>query len=206
LYRKPIILKASSILKAKTFDEYKLPSNTVVKNFTKKIVRDLADPFYMEGNSIFPVIIENNNFSPKYSGNGINGIIDGSFGTLNYHDSFWQGFQELDCEITIDFGRVTEIKKIGANFLNYQSRWIFLPKEVSVSFSQNGDSYSEPVIIFTDKIKLNKKKEIVTIEKDLTSIHTRYIKIFAENIGSIPSFHKSAGKKAWLFLDEIFFE
>jgi predicted alpha-1,2-mannosidase len=206
LYREPIILKASSILKAKTFDEYKLPSNTVVKNFTKKIVRDLADPFYMEGNSIFPVIIENNNFSPKYSGNGINGIIDGSFGTLNYHDSFWQGFQELDCEITIDFGRVTEIKKIGANFLNYQSRWIFLPKEVSVSFSQNGDSYSEPVIIFTDKIKLNKKKEIVTIEKDLTSIHTRYIKFFAENIGSIPSFHKSAGKKAWLFLDEIFFE
>ena len=206
LYTKPIILKTSSILKAKTFDDLKLPSKTVTKNFEKKIVLDLEDPFYEKNDSIYPMVMENNNLSSQYSGNGKNGIIDGCFGTLNHHDSYWQGFQELNCDIIIDFGKITNLNRIGANFLNNQTSWIFLPKKAMISFSKDGHNYSEPIIIFENEIKLDHNKEIVSIEKDLTTIQTRYIKFYAENIGRLPQFHKSAGNKAWLFIDEIFFE
>ena len=75
-----------------------------------------------------------------------------------------------------------------------------------VAFSKDGQNYSDPIIIFEKEIKLNNEKRIVTIEKNISPVQARYFKFYAKNIGRLPKFHKSAGQKAWIFLDEIFIE
>ena len=41
---------------------------------------------------------------------------------------------------------------------------------------------------------------------DMNKANARYIKVKATNIGECPEWHKGAGGKAWLFVDEIIVE
>jgi hypothetical protein len=42
----------------------------------------------------------------------------------------------------------------------------------------------------------------VLITDDLDS-QGRYVRVHAENVGKIPGWHRAAGRRAWLFVDEI---
>lgn len=205
-YIEPIIQSNSFTLKAKVFGGGLLPSKTIEKTFTKSIVYDKVNPFYENDGIIYPTILKNENFHTKYSAGGKNGIIDGNFASLDFREPYWQGFEELDCNVQIDLGKVVEVNKISVNFFERQDSWIFLPKKVSVSFSDDGTKFSDPVIICENKVKENLEAEIKTFIKELNNVKARYIKFTAENVAVCPFFHKGAGGKTWLFIDEITIE
>ena len=52
----------------------------------------------------------------------------------------------------------------------------------------------------------NKNAESLTFEKKIEPVKTQYLKIKISNIGQSPEWHEGAGKKAWLFVDEIMIE
>ena len=205
-YVLPITKNDSFTLKAKVFGDKLLPSNTLVKSYTKTIVHDEENPFFVDNGIIYPMIIGNNKFHPNYTGGGENGLIDGRVGTSDFRDGYWQGFEGVDCDITIDFGKLVELNKLSFNFLENQGSWIFLPKTVNISFSDDGINYSEPLLICSNDPQENSKDEIIHFEKALDKKATRYIRFIGENIGTCPPFHKGAGGKAWIFIDEITFE
>ena len=205
-FDKPIIQYDSFTLKAKVFGDKLLPSNTLIKTFTKTIVHDKINPFFNKDGIIYPKISDNSKFHPNYSAGGKNGIIDGKIASLDYKDSYWQGYEGNDCDIQIDFGKVIDINKITVNFLDKQGSWIFLPKKVTVSFSEDGVNFSEPHVVCKNQIIDSSVNEIKTFVKELRKVRTRYVKFYAENIGICPSYHKAAGGKAWFFVDEIIIE
>ena len=205
-YTKPFIMNSSFTLKAQVFGKEFKPSEKIQKTFNKSIVRDELDPFYSLNGKIYPEITENTNFNKNYSGGGINALIDGNFGTNDYRSPFWQGFEGTNCDVIIDLGKQTDINKISANFLGNQGSWIFLPKKVSVSFSNDGKNFNNETTIAEINVKENSEVEIKTLEKSFENINVRYIHFIAESIGKCPSFHKGAGANAHLFIDEITIE
>ncbi|MBK7107039.1 MAG: GH92 family glycosyl hydrolase [Ignavibacteriae bacterium] len=205
-YVEPFLMNDSFTLKVQVFGNELQPSEIIQKNFTKSIVRDELDPFYSSEGKIYPDIIENTFYNNSYSGGGKNALIDGNFASTDFRSPYWQGFEANDCDLIIDLGKQTEIKKISSNFLENQGSWIFSPKKVKVAFSNDGKNFSKETIIAEIEIKENYEVEIKSFGKTFEDINTRYIHFVAESVKQCPSFHKGAGANAHLFVDEITIE
>jgi hexosaminidase len=79
---------------------------------------------------------------------------------------------------------------------------IFFPTEIEFYDSNNGEDFN-----LVDNIKRTeisgKNLDTKDFSKTFPNLVTRYLKIIVKNIKVCPVGHPSAGKKAWLFVDEI---
>jgi hexosaminidase len=114
------------------------------------------------------------------------------------------GFNGTDLDATIDFGAAIEISKITLHTLNQNGSWIYLPKEIEVSFIPYIDTTvitrHPPIETITQKVTDENNLQIIKLPETKTC---RYIRVVAKNYGVIPSGKPGAGNPSWLFVDEI---
>ena len=145
-------------------------------------------------------------YSEKYPASGELALVDGIKGSLNYHDGCWQGFEGNDMEIIIDLPTIEESQEIAVSFLQAIDYWIFFPEYLSFLISNDGQNFKEIKTIKNTQSQQNKDESIQTFEIKIDDSNMRYLKVFAKNIGACPDWHKGAGGKSWLFVDEIIIE
>ena len=144
-----------------------------------------------------------NPFSPRYPSSGERALVDGIKGTRNYRDGHWQGFEGIDLVVTLDLHKRTEIKNLSIRFLQNINAWIFLPSEVQMAISKNGEDFQT---VTTQSHEVSQKMRGETIKEFLHNFAgepARYIRVTAKNIGVCPDWHPNAGEKCWIFADEI---
>ncbi len=146
------------------------------------------------------------NYDDKYAAMGVATLVDGKFGSRDFADGRWLGFEDHDFEAVLYMEKVTSVQKITLGCLESQGKWIFLPKSVEVFISQDGENYKSAGKINVENYIHNNEPKVKNLAIKIDSVKTRYIKIFAENIGKCPDWHPGAGGKAWLFVDEIMIE
>jgi hypothetical protein len=142
-------------------------------------------------------------YSPKYKAEGESALVDGRSGSRWYKNPNWQGFEGTDAEVVVDLGKVFNIEEILINFLNDPKSWIFLPRQVQVTVSQDGWNWN----LFDLKAPITDDNavdpSIYTVTLKGVRMEARYVKVSAESIGTCPEGHPGEGGKAWLFMDEI---
>ena len=146
-----------------------------------------------------------NPHAPKYSGGEL-ALTDGLRASTNYADGFWQGFEATDLEIVIDLEQLQEIQKITAGFLRDDNAWIFLPREVIFAASKDGKQFT-----VLNKVQIDQAaKPIDPFIREIATEHdnlvARYVRVYARNMHKNPDWHKAAGGKSWIFVDEILVE
>ncbi len=144
-----------------------------------------------------------NVFSPTYDAFGAGGLVDGIRGSLNYRDGRWQGYEGIDLLATVDMGEVVTIGSVELGFLQSQSSWIFLPVEVLVAVSVDGESFDLVDSFGTDEAMPADSLTVRKVVARFTPTPVRYVRVQAKNVGVCPAGHPGAGGKAWLFVDEI---
>jgi len=144
-----------------------------------------------------------NAYSPNYTAGGDNALTDGVIGTQHYRDGNWQGLLGKDMIATVDMDKKTKIQAVTIHFLQYLKDWIFLPKEVIVSVSEDGKTFEKISSVLCETIPNDDRALIKDFTVTLTGKPVRYIKIEALNSGPIPSWHHAAGNESWLFCDEV---
>jgi alpha-L-fucosidase len=141
--------------------------------------------------------------TPGYPGQGPQTLVDKVRGTLDFRDGNWIGFEQDDCEAILDLRVSKPVHNVTVGCLQAQNSWIFLPKAIEVFTSNDSKSY-----------KPAGRLEIVTTGPDegiATKDYTvpcreakgRFVKVRVVNTGLCPPWHKGAGGKAWVFVDEI---
>lgn len=143
--------------------------------------------------------------SKRYASNREFTLLDNQRGSLEYKDNKWLGFDGEDLEIVIQFKEERTISKVGFGYLKNYGAWIFPPSEVEV-FASNHPNYKSILFENIEMDPSNKNAESLTFEKKIEPVKTQYLKIKISNIGQSPEWHEGAGKKAWLFVDEIMIE
>ena len=139
----------------------------------------------------------------KYAGNGAITLVDGLTGTMSHNDGYWQGWEGENLDVVIDLGKPESIEKISFSFLEAHGSWIFLPAEIIVSFSDEGDSFKhEKKISLSDGGNFGKNNRKVVDMNSLNS-SARFVRVQAINRKICPDWHDGAGGKAWIFADEI---
>jgi len=137
------------------------------QDFLNKIKRQhaaLAKPVEISGS-----------YSAWFSAGGNSALTDGYIGTQNYGDDHWMGFYDQDVEIIIDLENIKLIDHIEMHFLKDINNHIYLPKQVELSISKDGESY-EPLNVLT----CNNPKRLLEVTEYRTASYatkTRFVKI-----------------------------
>jgi hypothetical protein len=145
----------------------------------------------------------NAKYSSQYTGGGDEALIDGIRGTSNFSGGAWQGYQGQDLVAVVDLGKIQNVSKLGAGFLQDVRSWIWMPRAIDFEISSDGKNFVQALSI-ANSIPDNTQDTVI---KDFVgTIHpqkARYVRIRASNYGKIPAWHAGFGGDAWIFVDEI---
>ncbi len=138
----------------------------------------------------------------QYFCNGAASLTDGLLGSETNRSEYWLGFEGDDLIFEIDLGKEQQISEISTNFLQRTGSWILMPKEVIFEImSENKNSVHKDIVVPEATLEV-----IGTVVEELrtkANVSGRYIKVKAVNYKILPEWHKWAGNKSWLFVDEI---
>ncbi len=184
-YSEPILLDASGNISAVLADKNNKPIGNWINQdihinmATGKPVKLSTDP------------------EKNYPGQGGFTLTDGVQNTKGMsRTSEFLGFLR-DVDAVIDLGSAQKISSINAHVLEHRGSWIFAPRMVSYFKSMDGIKYEKIGDVFSYSGKSNL---VYSIADDITA---RFIKVSFTSLGTIPEGNAGAGKKAWLFIDEI---
>ena len=141
-------------------------------------------------------------YSRQYTAGGDEGLIDGTRGGLNWRTGGWQGYQDTDFEAMLDLLEERPLSIVGAGFCQDARSWIWMPKYVEFSVSTDGVNFTPAGRIDNT---VEEQDMVVQVWDAEIPVHctARYVKVFAKNIGTIPSWHPGAGAPGFIFTDEF---
>jgi hypothetical protein len=139
----------------------------------------------------------------NYTARGLKTLTDKLTGSRNGRDGRWLGFEGTDFNAVLDLRGMKTIQSIKLNFLHDQAAWIFAPRNVYISVSNDGQNYVPILHEDFDTITKADKSSIKTYNAVGKGTPARFVRIAAQNAGAIPGWHPGAGGKAWIFVDEI---
>ena len=142
-------------------------------------------------------------YSPKYTGGGVGGLVDGHHGMLEVQHDAWQGYEALDLDAIIDMGAPTTIEKISARFLQAVGSWVFLPQQVEYLVSHDGTTWNTMAVLSYEASQQTVRVVKHDFDISFDPVTVRYIRVKAENMDECPDWHAGAGGQAWIFIDEI---
>ncbi len=195
IYKGPITADGFTLIKAKSIKTGWYSSPIISFSFFKKGIMPSGAELINKPNE-------------KYTGSGGATLIDGKKGLAeNFNDAAWLGFREQPFAATFYFDTVQTINSISISYNENVQSYLMPPAEVEVWAGES-----------KDKLKLLKKetarqptkeeKNIVRVEGmkiDVPQSTYKYYKIIAKNVLKLPPWHPGKGEKAWIFIDEIFF-
>lgn len=142
-------------------------------------------------------------YSPQYPGGGDLAVIDGIRGNANFSTGAWQGYQGQDFEAIVDLGKVQEVSRFGAGFLQDVGSWIWMPKLVEFEISTDGQTFTRAVEIANDVSDKDYGAVVRDFVQTIPPQRARYVRVKAFNYGAIPDWHTGKRGEAWIFIDEI---
>ncbi|MDB4727476.1 sulfatase-like hydrolase/transferase [Saprospiraceae bacterium] len=142
---------------------------------------------------------------PKYDNNFETQMSDGMKWTFNPYVSSpldtWLGFNENDCEVVLDLGKPTDFEQIGLNCYQNSDSWIYYPTAIEFSISDNGKDFE-----LVEKMEIENegyKGGIQLFQTSKKAQKTRFVKVKTSKMALIPNGRPGAGKKSWVFVDEV---
>jgi hypothetical protein len=141
----------------------------------------------------------------RYPGTGGAGLIDGLPGPLDPNDAAWLGFEGREVTATVDLGRVIEPGRIALGTLRFSPAGIHPPERVECFISEDGARFDLVATLRPEAgtAEMRTAMREVLATEPLGGRRARYVRIRAVPPEAIPAGHPAAGRKPWLFVDEI---
>ncbi|HVI05113.1 MAG TPA: glycoside hydrolase domain-containing protein, partial [Sphingomicrobium sp.] len=193
IYSGPIRITRDTLLKAVAFAPNLRPSSIFSKQYRRTADADLR--------SGYPKIqLEQKDIGYGRADGSM--MIDEVEGTKFYGDHKWTGRQG-DITATIDLGEKRKVRAISVGYLNDPMNGILPPRLIEV---WGGNKPGEFRRLNARKVfasaGIQQEREEVALELEGTP--SRYFKVHMVSWGAMPR-EISAGKTAWLFVDEVLF-
>ncbi len=191
-YTNPIVLKETTLIKAVAYGKNNKQSKVIGTKFIK----------IPKGRKIKLI----SKYSSQYSAGGDEALIDYLRGGDDFRDGLWQGYPKDDLEAIVDLGKIQDIHKISTGFMQSIRSWIWMPKEVEYSVSNDGIHFKKVGVVYNGVPDNDYENIHIDFTYDLKNVKARFVKVKAKNYGTIPDWHLGAGGDSWIFADEIVIE
>ncbi len=187
VYRQPILLQKSTLVKAATVMQGKMVDEiTRTFNYNQATGKTISLRTSPDG---------------RYNKGGKQALTNGVWGgNSRFSDDEWLGWNGLDFEGVIDLGQPTEITQAHLRFFHKPSSWIWIPSQVSIWGSTDGTNFMP---LTSQQLTPPTREGVVSLDVRWQAKAIQYVKIVAQSYGTIPPNMVGAGDKPWLFVDEI---
>ncbi len=138
----------------------------------------------------------------NYPGDGAFTLVDGIRGDLTRYGKNWIGFWGPDLEAVIDLDRTEAFSRVSLDVFDGEGSWIYPPISIEVFVSNDGERFTSVKKLSADEIR----RQAGSIRMDVGPQSARYVKVYAQNAGTIQAGKQGAGSASWLFVDEIMIE
>ncbi|GGZ30520.1 hypothetical protein GCM10007049_24100 [Echinicola pacifica] len=147
----------------------------------------------------------NLNTSPSgnYQGKGTETLMDGEKGDVNYASGAWLGFkdQPLDLEITPSG---EELSLLAISMMYHEEAHIFPPKRITIQGQKAGSSQWTDLAQETfDVPSSSQPNRLVQLRYELPKGRYEKLRLKVFPVTNVPAWHRGAGDKAWVFVDEV---
>lgn len=188
VYKEPIVLNASTPIRARAFATGWIGSTDAKELLIKK---GITATTY---NLVNPP-------NPKYAAKGAASLFDGIKAKANHTTGDWLGFSEKPLDITVAIGSV-QPKLLEVSFLLHEGAYIFPPQAIEVWIGNKGvwKKVTNPAQASSTKVE---EPRFGLVSIPLPAGPMDQIRLKAQPISKLPSWHPGAGAKGWVFVDEI---
>jgi hexosaminidase len=142
--------------------------------------------------------------STQYPGTGAWNLTDGIAGSADHADGLWQGWWGPDVDVVVDLESPQPVDTIRVTFLQNVRAWIVFPSSVEFAVSDDGVAW-RPVATIENDVPVEREGVLLHAFEAVTSVRTRarFIRVVGHNAGVLPAWHPGAGRRSWLFADEV---
>jgi len=188
VYKEPVVLNASTPIRARAFAAGWIGSTDAKELLIKKGIT--ATTF----NLVTPP-------NPKYAAKGAASLFDGIKAKANSTTGDWLGFSESALDITVAVGSV-QPKLLEVSFLLHEGAYIFPPQTLEVWIGNKGvwKKVTSPPQANSTKVE---EPRFGLVSIPLPAGPMDQIRLKAQPIAKLPTWHPGAGAKGWVFVDEI---
>ncbi|PLW95299.1 MAG: hypothetical protein C0593_14420 [Marinilabiliales bacterium] len=144
-------------------------------------------------------------YSDRYPVGGAKAINDGLLGDLDFHNN-WLGFHGEDMIVDITFPEKTTFSTIQMNFLKAVNSWVFLPIDVKVEVSDDGENFREIAAQQGDQSDRTYLVKSIPFVFDVGEVSTKHLRVMATSMKECPEWHRGYGNPSWIFVDEVIVE
>jgi len=134
-------------------------------------------------------------------------LVDQKIGNPANFREGWVGYYGDTMKVLL---QIEDYKKkpseLTLSFAHHPSQWVFMPQRVTVSYSKNLKKFSKPeevALPFDPTLEANSKPKVYILRHKIPNKNVKYIRIVAEPVEQLPSWHPAAGEKTWIMVDEI---
>ncbi|AWW29215.1 cytochrome C [Echinicola strongylocentroti] len=139
----------------------------------------------------------------KYAGKGKESLFDQEKGGETYTSGGWLGFKDEPLDLIMEMGG-QEVNNLAISLLYQEDAYIFPPANVKISaITEGGGSWKT---LLTDRPTMPTGLGKSRMDQKIYALPDgRYQKIRLQLIplNKLPPWHRGAGDKAWVFVDEV---
>lgn len=187
-YQAPIKLDNTAQLKAAAFADGWDRSETI------------AASFYRSGLSPKRVVLKTSP-SGQYQGNGKETLFDLKKGDSNYASGDWLGFKDEPLDLEIDLGE-HYAEMLAISLMYHEEAHIFPPVKVLLQ-GKVGDTWQTLVSEKPEAPKKSGKSRMEQMILPIPAGKYKQLRLILYTNQRLPSWHRGAGDKGWVFVDEV---
>ena len=141
----------------------------------------------------------------KYRAKGAIGLTDGKTGEIVNLGEEWLGFHGKACEMIFHFEGPVALREAVVSTLRRTGPHIFPPARLEL-WAGNDSLSMKKISSLVPQQPDHHDRDRIEAQVLKSEGRWRYYGIRLYPLGGLPSWHEAKGKKAWIFLDEVFFE
>ena len=140
---------------------------------------------------------------PRYVSGLPESLVDGIRGPQIFKSEEWGAWNGGPVSLTIDMEQTEPYSSVTVGMISDKPSYVFFPEKIVVEVSEDGENFHEVAV--ADNGVENETDPDMLKDFTLTFPETtaRYIKVTIEPVKNIPDWHYAAGRRTYVFVDEL---
>ena len=140
---------------------------------------------------------------PRYVSGLPESLVDGIRGPQIFKSEEWGAWNGGPVSLTIDMEQTEPYSSVTVGMISDKPSYVFFPEKIVVEVSEDGENFHEVAVAdngVENETDPDMLKDFILTFPETTA---RYIKVTIEPVKNIPDWHYAAGRRTYIFVDEL---
>jgi hexosaminidase len=140
---------------------------------------------------------------PRYAAGLPNSLVDGVRGPQIFKSQEWGAWNGDPVSLTIDMEQTEPYSSVTVGMISDKPSYVFFPEKISVAVSEDEENFCEVAVVVNGVDNDTDPDELKDYVLSFPETSARYIKVTIEPVKNIPDWHYAAGRRTYVFIDEL---